>query len=107
MNDFDPDLKFLFEKLTTDINSLHINIKTVDNQLYFDNFYKSTNSFSYLKYNSCYPSDTKNNLSLLLARRIIGIVTDNCDYRLEESFKEKLPREQHELFLYKKLSTYK
>ena len=84
INELDPDLKFIFEKLTTDINFLDINIKIVDNQLHFDIYHKPTNSFSYLKYNSCHPSHTKNNISLLLARRIIRIVTDNRDYRLEE-----------------------
>ena len=83
-NELDPDLKFIFEKLTTDINFLDINIKIVDNQLHFDIYHKPTNSFSCLKYNSCHPSHTKNNISLSLARRIIGILTDNRDYRLEE-----------------------
>ena len=32
INELDPDLKFIFEKLTTDINFLDINIKIVDNQ---------------------------------------------------------------------------
>ena len=84
INELDPDLKFIFEKLTTDINFLDINIKIVDNQLHFDIYHKPTNSFSYLKYNSCHPSHTKNNISLSLARRIIRIVTDNREYRLEE-----------------------
>ena len=78
------NLNLLFEKLTTDINFLDINIKIVGNQLYFDIYYKPTNSFSYLKYNSCHPSQTKSNISLSLARRIIRIVTENRDYRLEE-----------------------
>ena len=34
INELDPDLKFIFEKLTTDINFLDINIKIVDNQLH-------------------------------------------------------------------------
>ena len=49
MNELDPDLKFIFEKRTTDINFLDINIKTVDNQLHFDIYHKPANSFSYLK----------------------------------------------------------
>ena len=67
INELDPDLKFIFEKLTTD-----------------------------LKYNSCYPSHTKNNISLSLARRIIRIVTDNCDYRLEELRQNLLKRNHPE-----------
>ena len=109
INELDPDLKFIFEKLTADINFLDINIKISDNQLHFDIYHKSTNSFSYLKYNSYHPSHTKNNTSLSLARRIIRIVSDNRDYRLEELrqnlLNKKPPRENHKLFLYKKLST--
>ena len=84
INELDPDLKFIFEKRTTNINFLDINIKIIDNQLHFDIYHKSTNSFTYLKYNSCNPSHTKNNISLSLARRIIRIVTDNRNYSLEE-----------------------
>ena len=92
INELDPELKFVFEKLTTDINFLDINIKTVDNQLHFDIYHKPTNSFSYLKYNSCHPSHTKNNISLSLARCIIRIVTDNGDYRLGELRQNLLKR---------------
>ena len=46
INELDPDLKFIFEKLTTDINFLDISIKTFDNQLHFDIYHKPTNSFS-------------------------------------------------------------
>ena len=84
INELDPDLKFSFEKRTTDINLLDINIKIVDNQLNFDIYHKPTNSFSNLKYNSCHTSHKKNNISWSLARRIIRIVTDNRDCRLEE-----------------------
>ena len=84
INELDPDFKFIFEKLSTDINFLDINIKIVDSQLHFDIYHKPTNSFSYLKCNSCHPSHTKSNISLSLARRIIRIVTDNRNYRLEE-----------------------
>ena len=96
INELDPDLKFIFEKLTTDINFLDINIKIVENQLYFDIYHKPTNSFSYLKYNSCHLSHTNNNISLSLARRIIRIVTDNRDYRLEERRQNLLKRNHPE-----------
>ena len=96
INELDPDLNFIFEKLTTDINFLDINIKIVDNQLHFDIYHKPTNSFSYLKYNSCHPSHTKSNISLSLARRIIRIVTDNRDYRLEELRQNLLKRNHPE-----------
>ena len=96
INELDPNLKFIFKKLTTDINFLDINIKIVDNQLYFDIYHKPTNSFNYLKYNSCHPSHTKNSISLSLARRIIRIVTDNRDYRLEELRQNLLKRNHPE-----------
>ena len=96
INELDPDFKFIFEKVTTDINFLDINIKIVDNQLHFDIYHKPTNSFSYLKYNSCHPSHTKNNISLSLARRLIRIVTDNRDYRLEELRQNLLKRNHPE-----------
>ena len=35
VNELDPDLKFIFENFTTDINFLDINIRIVDNQLHF------------------------------------------------------------------------
>ena len=92
INELDPDLRFTFEKYTTDINFLDINIKIVDNRLHFDIYHKPTNSFSYLKYNSCDPSHTKNNILLSLARRIIRIVTDNRNYSLEELRQNLLKR---------------
>ena len=96
INELDQDLKFIFEKLTTDIKFLDINIKIVDNQLHFDVYHKLTNSFSYLKYNSSHSSHTKNNISLSLARRIIRIVTGNRDYRLEEPRQNLLKRNHPE-----------
>ena len=96
IDELDPDLKFIFEKLTTDINFLHINIKIVDNQLHFDIYHKPTNYFSYLKYNTCHPSHTKNNISLSLVRCTIRIVTDNRNYRLEELRQNLLKRNHPE-----------
>ena len=40
INEFNPDLKFIFKKLTTDIKFLDINIKIVANQLHFDIYHK-------------------------------------------------------------------
>ena len=78
------------------LNFSDINIKIADNQLLFDIYHKPTNSFSYLKNNSCHPSYTKNNISLSLARRKIRIVTDNCDDRLEELRQNILKRNHPE-----------
>ena len=37
-----------------------------------------------LQFKSCHPSHTKNNIALSLARRILQIVTDNTNNRLQE-----------------------
>ena len=37
-----------------------------------------------LQFKSCHPSHTKNNIALSLARRIVQIVTDNTNNRLQE-----------------------
>ena len=79
MNELDPDLQFIFEELTKNINFLDINLKIINNKLHFDVYHKPTNSFSYLHYKSCHPPHTKNNIALSLARRIVRIVTDNKD----------------------------
>ena len=65
------------------INFLDINLKII-NKLHFDVYHKPTNSFSYLHYKSCHPPHTKNNIALSLARRIVRIVTDNTNNRLQE-----------------------
>ena len=46
INELDPDLQFIFEKLTKNINFLDMNLKT-NNKLHFDVYHKPTNSFSY------------------------------------------------------------
>ena len=92
INELGPDLKFIFEKLTTDISFLDINIRIIDNQLHFDIYNKPTSSFNYFKYNICHPPHTKNNILLSLARRIIRIVTDNRDCRLKELRENLLKR---------------
>ena len=68
MNELDPDLQFIFEKLTKKINFLDKNLKMINNKLHFDVYHKPTNSFVYLHYKSCHPPHMKNNIALLLAR---------------------------------------
>ena len=74
------------------MNFLDIQLKVVNNTLVFDIYYKPTNSFNYLIYSSCHPSDTKNNIALSLAKRIINIVTDNREIRLSELKKHVIER---------------
>ena len=48
MNELDPDLQFIFEELTKNIDFLNINLKIINNKLHFDVYHKPTNFFSYL-----------------------------------------------------------
>ena len=74
----------LFSKNSPKTNFLDINLKIINNKLHFDVYHKPTNSFSYLHYKSCHPPHTKNNIALSLARRIVRIITDNTNNRLQE-----------------------
>ena len=74
------------------MNFLDIQLNIVNNTLVFDIYYKPTNSFNYLTYGSCHPSNTKNNIALPLAKRIINIVTDNREKRLSELKKHLIER---------------
>ena len=76
INSLDEDLKFIFGNPSRTLNFLDIQLKIVNNTLVFDIYYKPTNSFNYLTYSSCYPSHTKINTALSLAKRIINMVTD-------------------------------
>ena len=76
------------------INFLDINLKIINNKLHSDVYHKPTNSFSYLHYKSCHPPHTKNNIALSLTRRIVRIVTDNTNNRLQELKDHLLKRKQ-------------
>ena len=70
------------------MNFLDIQLKTVNNTLVFDIYFKPTNSFNYLTY----PSHTKNNIALSLAKRIINIVTDIREEKLSKLNKHLIER---------------
>ena len=54
-------------------------------QFNIPDFYKIMNELDPdLQFKSCHPSHTKNNIALSLARRILQIVTDNTNNRLQE-----------------------
>ena len=84
INNFDPDLKFIFENPSKSLNFFDINLQVVENILVFYIYYKPTDPFNYLTYTSCHPPHTKNNISLSLAKRIVSIVTNNRENRLKE-----------------------
>ena len=66
------------------LNFLDIQLKVVNNTLAFEIYFKTTNSFNYLTYSSCHPSHAKNNIALVLVKRIINIVIDNRVKRLSK-----------------------
>ena len=84
MNSLDPDIKFIFEKLSTLVNFLDVSYSIKDDYLIFDIYHKPTHSFSYLHYRSCHPRHTKNNTALSLGQRIIRIVSDNKETYLNK-----------------------
>ena len=93
IDSLDKDLKFIFENPGRTLNFLGIQLKTVNNTLVFNIYYKpTTSSFNYLAYSSCHPSHTKNNVALSLAKRIISIVTDNREKRLSELKNNRIER---------------
>ena len=92
INNFDPELKFIFENPSKSLNFLHINISIVENNLVFDIHFKPGNSFNCLTYGSCHPPHPKNNISLSLAKRVISIVTNNKENRLKELKEYLLPQ---------------
>ena len=94
INSLDRDLKFILENPSKSLNFLDVNIRIVENNLFFDIHYKPTNSFNYLSYTSCHTSHTKNNISLSLAKCIVSIVTNNRENRLKE-LKEHLLHRKH------------
>ena len=61
-----------------------MNLKIINNKLYFDVYHKPKNYFSYLYYKSCHPLYTKNNIALSLGRSIVQIVADNKNNRHRE-----------------------
>ena len=84
MNELDPDLQFIFEEHTKNINFLGINVKIIKGKLHFNVYHKPTNSFSYLCYKNCQSLHTKKKIALSLPRCIVQIITDNTNNRLPE-----------------------
>ena len=64
--------------------------------MHFDVYNKPKYYFSYLHYKSCHPPHTKNNIALLLATRVVRIVTDYTNNRLQELRSHLLKRKHAE-----------
>ena len=78
MNSLDRDLKYTLDDPSSIANYLDLTITASDKKLIFDIYHKPTNAFNYLKYTSCHPKHTKQNIALALGRRIVRICsTDN------------------------------
>ena len=75
LNNLDPDLRFILDQIARSVHYLDVQPSIVNKELLFDMFYKPTNSFTYLKYSSCHPRHTRNNIAGSLARRIIQLVS--------------------------------
>ena len=74
----------MLEQISLNVHYLDVNIKVENECLLLDIYYKPTIAFSYLKYNSCHPKHTRNNLARSLAKRIVQIVSENREARLDD-----------------------
>ena len=84
LNSLDPDILFELDQIAKLVHYLDVRTTASVNIISFDVYYKPTNAFTYLKYNSCHPRHTIENLASSLARRLIQIVSENRDQRLDE-----------------------
>ena len=84
LNNLDEDIQFELDQIARRVHYLDVLITAINNLIIFDVYYKPTNAFTYLKYNSCHPRHTIENLASSLARRIIQIVSDNREQRLAD-----------------------
>ena len=98
INSLDPDLKFTMDEISTTANFLDITITAKEEKLIFDIYHKPTNAFNYLKYTSCHPRHTKNNIALSLGRRIVKICSENRESSLDK-LKNHLIMCQHPEFI--------
>ena len=86
INDLDHDLAFIRDAIKEETHYLDVQMKTNDEEIQFDIYHKPTNAFGYLRYTSCHPKHTINNIALSLGKRICRIVSSTTvrEERLEE-----------------------
>ena len=77
LNNLDDDLMWELEQIAQRVHYLDVYTSITDEGIIFDIYYKLTNAHTYLKYNSCHPRHTIDNLAGSLATRIIKLVTVN------------------------------
>ena len=83
LNEMDADLQFIMDQIRKKSHYLDVFMEIVSREVVFDVYHKPTNSFGYLKYSSCHPPHTINNIALSLAKRIVRIVSHNTENRIE------------------------
>ena len=84
INSLDSDITFEMNEIATSADFLDITIKTEEDRLLFNVYHKPTNAFNYLKFTSCHPKHTKENIALSLGRRIVKICTENRSSQLAD-----------------------
>ena len=84
LNNLDEDIQYELDQIARRVHYMDIRISATDTTITFDVYYKPTNSFAYLRFNSCHPRHTIENLAGSLSRRIIQIVSENRNERLVE-----------------------
>ena len=94
LNAMDIDLQFIMDEIVDEPHYLDVHMYEKDKMVHFDIYHKPTNSFGYLRYHSSHPKHTVNNIALSLAKRIVRIVSDDRQKRLDE-LKERLSDRDH------------
>ena len=94
LNAMDMDLEFIMDIIAEQTHYLDVNMYKDGGRIHFDVYHKPTNAFGYLRYHSSHPRHTVNNIALSLAKRIVRIVSQNRDRRLDE-LKQRLWNRDH------------
>ena len=84
INELHPDIQFIFENLSSEVYLLDVKCAIDNNQIMFDIYHKPTHSFSYLHYKSCHPRHKRDNIALSLDQRIVRLVSEDRQLRLEQ-----------------------
>ena len=92
INELHPDIQFIFENLSSKVNFLDVKCTIDNNQIMFDIYHKPIHSLSYLHYKSCHPRHTRDNIALSLGQRIVRLVSEDRQLRLQQLKSELIKR---------------